>query len=97
ARKGAGEDMEAVTAHEGRQPDVGDDEPLGRLGLPALRDRLSGAGTQHVDTGFPLGQGLVDRYRARHLMVELRTDFERSFPQLLAGLSRNLACLVIAE
>src|SRR5690606_11399246 len=38
--KRARKDMEAVAAHQRRQTDVGDDEPLGGLRLPALSGRF---------------------------------------------------------
>src|SRR5690606_32526253 len=85
-RKRAGEDVKPVFSHQGRKADIGDDEPLGGLGLPGLGAGLPRARSKDVDAGPAIRQRLLDRDRGDHLAVELNAYRKRAFPQLLPHL-----------
>ena len=68
------EDMDAVIAGERGQPEIGDDEPLGRQRIVIVVDVLQLLRLRHhdVDAGLEIADRLIDRKRRGDLLVDRR-------------------------
>ena len=88
--------VQAVIAGKRGEAEIGDDEPLRRLGAPFLRvvHRLGG---EDVGAGLELLLQLADRDRRRDLAVDLARDVDRAGPHFLAGPRGDLVGLPFAE
>ncbi len=68
AGKTAGKNMQAVIAHQRRQAQIGQHEPLGRAGLVILIDAFD-CGGQGVDARRLVGQNLAQRQAGGHGLI----------------------------
>ncbi len=97
AAERAREHRQAVLAVKGCQPDIGDDEPLRRLGLPVLAAFAHGLRGQDIDAGLALGHRLVDREACRHFLVQDVANIQLPLPDRLADLVANAVERITVE
>ncbi len=89
--------MHAVIAGEGGEAEVGDDEPLRRLGVVVLARLLRRLGNHHVDAGLQGADGIGDGKRGGDLLVELLRHIHRADEDLLTGARLDLLELVALQ
>ena len=90
--------MDAIIAREGRQSEIGDDEPLRRapavilVPLALIGAGLGGFGEHHVDAGLHVLDGLGDRKGRDDVLIEVAFRLERAGPDLLAFFGGDGRC-----
>src|SRR5579872_5038570 len=67
------EDMDAVVAGEGGDAEIGNDEPLRRELAVVVVSRRFGLSRHDIDARLQVADGLVDRKRRGHILVEGRS------------------------
>ena len=91
------EGVDAVVAGERGQPEIGDDEPLGREHVGVVLGRARGLRHQHVDAGRQRADGVGDREGRGDVGVEGLLDRHRAFPDLGAALLGQAADVIAVE
>ena len=86
--------MHAVICRIGREPQIGDDEPLGRQRIIGLGRAADRQGRHEINTRRKVAHGLVDRECRRDLGVELLLDLELAFPHARPALAGDTLELI---
>ena len=89
--------MHAVIAGEGGEAEVGDDEPLRRLGIVVLARLLRRLGDHDVDAGLQRADRVGDGERRGDFLVQLLRHVHGAGEDLLAGARLDLLQLVALQ